>query len=63
MDEIIELLSNNARLTSDEISKLTGKNKSAVSNLIKKYEKNGTIVKYKTVINYDLVQDKGSFVP
>ena len=62
MDEILEVLSNDARLSVEEIAKLTGKSKAAVTKDIKKYEKNGTIVKYKTVINRGLLKDNGSFV-
>jgi len=62
MDEILEVLANNARVTPAEIAKMTGKKKVDVEKAIKKYEKNGTIVKYKTVINHDLVRDSGSFV-
>lgn len=62
MDEILEILSNDARLSEAEIAKLTGKTKAAVTKEIKKYEKNGTIVKYKTVINRAAIKDNGSFV-
>ena len=62
MDEILEILSNDARISAEEISKLTGKSVDAVKKAIKKYEKNGSIVKYKTIINHDLVCDSNSFV-
>ena len=62
MDEILDILSNDARISPEEVSKLTGKSVDAVNKAIKKYEKNGTIVKYKTVINHDLVRDSNSFV-
>ena len=62
MDEILEVLSNDARISAEEIAKLTGKGVSSVKKAIKKYEKDGAIVKYKTVINHDLVRDSGSFV-
>ena len=62
MDEILEVLSNDARLSVDEIAKLTGKSASVVNKEIKGYEKNGVIVKYKTVIDRSLVKDNGSFV-
>lgn len=62
MDEILEILSKDARISPEEIAKLTGKSVDTVSKTIKKYEKNGTIVKYKTLINRDLVQDTNSFV-
>ncbi|MDO8580592.1 MAG: Lrp/AsnC family transcriptional regulator [Candidatus Omnitrophota bacterium] len=58
MDEILEALSNDARLTAKEIAKLTGKNEETVKKAIQHYEKNGTIVKYKTVLHQDLVSTK-----
>ncbi|MDP8212861.1 MAG: Lrp/AsnC family transcriptional regulator [Candidatus Zapsychrus exili] len=57
MDEILEALSNDARITPQELSKLTGKSLAAVKSDIKKYEKKGVIVKYKAVINNDLLDD------
>ena len=56
MDEILEVLSQDARRTPQEIAKMTGKNVEAVKKTVQKYEKDGVIVKYLTVINYDLVQ-------
>ncbi|MBP9853343.1 MAG: Lrp/AsnC family transcriptional regulator [Candidatus Omnitrophica bacterium] len=57
MDEILEILSNDARVSTAEIAKLTGKTEDTVKKAIKKYEADGTIVKYKTVIDYDLVSE------
>ena len=62
MDEILEILSEDARISTEEIAKLTGKNSASVKKAISQYEKNGTIVKYKTVINHDLVRESNSFV-
>ncbi len=62
MDEILEVLTQDARRTSAEIARLTGKTEQAVKKAIKNYEKNGTIVKYKTVINRELAEDEGAFV-
>ena len=62
MKEILEILSSDARITPEEIAKLTGKNVSAVRAAIKQYEKDGIIVKYKAVINQDLVKEANSFV-
>lgn len=62
MDEILEILSNDARISAEEIAKLTGKSVDAVKKAIKKYEKDGAIIKYKTVLNHDLVRDSNSFV-
>jgi len=62
MDEILEILSGDARVSVGEIAKLTGKSANSVTKAIKQYEKSGAIVKYKTVINHDLVCDSNSFV-
>jgi len=62
MDEILEILSQDARMSVEEISKLTGKSVDAVKKAIKKFEKNGIIVKYKTVIDHDRVREPNSFV-
>ncbi|MBN1869706.1 MAG: Lrp/AsnC family transcriptional regulator [Candidatus Omnitrophica bacterium] len=62
MDEILEVLMDDARISPEEIAKLTGKSVDSVKKAIKKYEKEGVIVKYKTVLNPDLVRDSKSFV-
>ena len=62
MDEILEILSSDARISAGEIAKLTGKSADSITKTIKKYEKSGAIVKYKTVINHDLVRESSSFV-
>ena len=62
MDEILEILENDARLNAAEIAKMTGKTEKTVSAAIKKYEKDGTIIKYKTVLDTSKVQDPKSYV-
>lgn len=62
MDEILEILSEDARISTEEIAKLTGKSSASVKKAISQYEKDGAIVKYKTVINHDLVRESNSFV-
>ncbi|MFA6379032.1 MAG: Lrp/AsnC family transcriptional regulator [Candidatus Omnitrophota bacterium] len=57
MNEILEILSHSARITPEEIAKLTGQSVTAVKNAVKKYEKEGVIVQYKTVINKELLED------
>ena len=51
MDEILEILESNARVSLEDLQKLTGKSQKEISRAIKDYEKKGVIVKYKTVIN------------
>ncbi|MCK5581265.1 MAG: Lrp/AsnC family transcriptional regulator [Candidatus Omnitrophica bacterium] len=62
MDEILELLKNDARLTAEQIAKLTGQDEATVKKAIRKYERNGTIAGYKTVLNQDLARAGHSFV-
>jgi DNA-binding Lrp family transcriptional regulator len=62
MDEILEILSKDARVTPKEIAKLTGQSLGFVKKAIKKYEKAGVIVKYKTVVNHDLLKDSRTWV-
>ena len=62
MDEILEMLAKDARLTPQEIAQLTGKNAATIQRAVKDYEKKGIIVQYKTVINHDLMNNGNSFV-
>jgi len=57
MDEILKILESDARTTPEEIAKLTKKSAATVKQFIKKYEKDGVILKYKTVINKELMRD------
>ena len=47
MDEILEILQKDARTNPEEIAKMLKKKSSAVKEAIKKYEKEGVILKYK----------------
>ncbi|MFT5388347.1 MAG: DNA-binding Lrp family transcriptional regulator [Lysobacterales bacterium] len=62
MDEILEILAQDARITAAEIAKMTGKTEAVIKKAIVKYEKDGVIVKYKTLINQDLARVKSIFV-
>ena len=57
MEEILEILSKDARTTPAEIAKMVGKSENAVKTAIRKFEKNGTIVRYKTVIDSTKVKE------
>lgn len=57
MDEILEILEKDARLTPEEIAKMIGKSAQTVKGAIKKYEKEGVVLKYKTIINKELVKN------
>jgi DNA-binding Lrp family transcriptional regulator len=50
--KILEALEKDARLTPEQISNMTGIPVNQVKKVIKKAEKDGTIIKYKTVINW-----------
>lgn len=50
--KIFQALEKDARLTPDQIANMTGATVNEVQKVIKKAEKDGTIVKYKTVINW-----------
>jgi DNA-binding Lrp family transcriptional regulator len=62
MNELLELLANDARLSSQELAKLTGKSVEVIKKAVKKFEEDGVIVKYKTVVNHELARDANSFV-
>jgi len=62
MNEILEILEKDARTRPEEISKMTGMTAVAVKKDIKKFEKEGIILKYKTIINKELVKDEQSDV-
>ena len=53
LKDILKILENDARTTAKQIATMTGKPATEVSKIIKKAEKDGTILKYKTVINWE----------
>ncbi|MCU0652220.1 MAG: Lrp/AsnC family transcriptional regulator [Candidatus Omnitrophica bacterium] len=57
MDEILEILEKDARATVEDIAKMLKKKPEAIRQAIKKYEKEGAILKYKAVINRELIKD------
>jgi DNA-binding Lrp family transcriptional regulator len=57
MDEILEILEKDARTMPEDIAKMLKKSPQKIKQAIKKYEKEGVILKYKTVINKELVKD------
>lgn len=58
MDEILEILEKDARVTPEEIAKMLKKKPDAVKREIKTLEKEGIILKYKTVLNKDLLKEE-----
>ena len=53
MDTILKLLENDSRLTAGEIAAMLGKSEDEVKAAIAEYEKNGTIVGYKALVDWD----------
>jgi len=62
MDEILEILEKDARTTPEEIAKMLKKKPEGIKQAIKKYEKEGVILKYKAVLNKDLIKEDASCV-
>jgi len=58
INEILKILENDARTTTKQLSTMTGTPSAEVTRLIKQAEKERTILKYKTVINWDKVEDE-----
>ncbi len=56
MDEILDILINDARTPAEDIAKMTKKPVAAVKKAIRKYEEDGTIVQYKAVVNPELAE-------
>ena len=59
MDDVLEILESNARISLEDLQKLTGKSKKDIERAMKSYEKKGVIVKYKTIINKQKAGTKG----
>ena len=62
MDEILEILQKDARITPEEIARMLKKKPDKIKQAIKKYEKEGIILKYKTIVNKDLIKEEDSCV-
>ena len=56
--DILKILENDARTTPKQIAAMTSTPSAEVAKLIKQAEKDRTILKYKTVINWDKVEDE-----
>ncbi len=51
--EILKILENDARITPQQLAKMTGTTAAEVSKVIKQAEEDRTILKYKTIINWE----------
>jgi DNA-binding Lrp family transcriptional regulator len=56
--EILRILESDARLTPKQISTMTGTPQSEVVKLIKQAEKERTILKYKTIVNWEKMEQE-----
>jgi len=62
MDDILEILENNARISLEDLQKLTGKSAKEIERAIKTFEKKKIIIKYKTVINRQKIKGEEGVV-
>ncbi len=58
LKEILKTLENDARLSVKQLAEITGASEAEVKKLIAQAEKEHIILKYKTVINWDKVEDE-----
>lgn len=58
LKEILKILEKDARTTIKQLATMTGASEGEVAKLIKKAEAERTILKYKTMINWDKVGDE-----
>jgi len=56
--DILKILENDARTTAKQISTMTGTPISQVAKIIKQAEKDKTILKYKTIINWNKLREE-----
>jgi len=55
INDILEILQKDARTTPEEMSSMLGKSAAAVKKAIKKLERDGVILKYKAIVNRELM--------
>lgn len=53
MEQILELLEKDCKITADQIAVMIDKDPAAVATAIKSFEQDGTILGYKTLINWE----------
>jgi len=58
LKEILKILEGDAQITTKKISTMTGISRDEAARAIKQAEKDRIILKYKTVINWDRVEDE-----
>ena len=60
LKDIVKILEKDARTTIDQIAVMTGTPAAEVAKEIKQAEKDRTILKYKTIVNWDKLDNGGS---
>jgi DNA-binding Lrp family transcriptional regulator len=55
--QIVSLLTENAKLTAEDLSSILGAQKSTIETAVKELEKDGVIVKYSAIINTEAIED------
>ncbi len=58
LKEVLKILEDDARTTTKQIATMTGQPVGEIDKLIKQAEKDRIILKYKTVVNWDRVEDE-----
>jgi DNA-binding Lrp family transcriptional regulator len=58
LKEMLKILEDDARTTPKQIAIMTGHTEEQVDKLVKQAEKDRVILKYKTVVNWDRVEDE-----
>jgi len=58
LKDVLKILENDARTTPKQIAAMTGVPQAEVTRLIKQAHEDRTILKYKTIVNWDKVEDE-----
>ena len=58
LKDILKILENDARTTPKQIAAMTGTTQAEVSKLVKQAQEDRTILKFKTIVNWDKVEDE-----
>jgi len=58
LKDILKILENDSRTTPKQIATMTGMSTAEVNKLVKQAEKDRIILKYKTIVNWDRLEDE-----
>jgi len=58
LKDILKILENDARTTPKQIAAMTGMPQAEVNKFVKQAQEDRTVLKYKTIINWDKVEDE-----